>query len=301
MKNRERIKKFFQKINPTYRVAYDIRSQLEYIQRILLPSSLLPITFYGLRKYNFSLPYYLGAMNNILLRYGFLDKVVCEIGSDPLLECSRAAMLLGAREVYSYNDIIELDNSYDDKIKVIKSHFGKENAPESFFDLIFCIAVLEHVPDITTFAETIVKALKPGGNAYLNGGPIWTSSLGHHLWFKDNNKLFAFDNEFNFLDDWYHLSMPSKEQFEKDLLSIGGGVDPEIIPHIWEMTYESDIFNRKTPTEIIQAFERIDGIKTEIVRLLDDHAANKWFDSARKIYPEEDLRTRALEIYITKK
>jgi len=45
---------------------------------------------------------------------------------------------------------------------------GKFALPDSFFDLIICSHVLEHVPDDVFLIEEITRMLKPGGIAFLN-------------------------------------------------------------------------------------------------------------------------------------
>jgi len=252
-----------------------------------------------LKIYNFTRPYYLCEMNAILKRYSFEDKVVCEIGSDPFLECSRAAMLLGAKEVHSYDYGLRLDDSYDDKIKVHKYHFGQGDIPEKKFDLIFAIATLEHIPDIESFARNIFSALKPGGNAFIQGEPLWLSAKGHHLWIDRSDVKYHFDDVSNPLDDWYHLSRPSKDQFEKDM--INKGINTNEISFFWESIYERNHINRKTPDELIHYFQYLDNVEIEIFRNMNYRKQNTHFEIARKSYPEEDLRTSGLTIFLTKK
>ena len=251
----------------------------------------------SLKVYNFTQPYYLNEMKSISEKYGFEDKVVCEIGSDPMLECSRAAMLLGAREIHSYNYGIKLDDSYDNNIKVFKRHFGKEVVPEGVFDLVFAIATLEHVPDIESFAKNIVYALKPGGSAYLQGEPLWLGPKGHHLWFNNGNKKYSFADDSNFMDDWFHLSMPSKDCFKKYLLS--KNIEEDIIPFIWEGIYESNNINRRTPDELVHSFRQLN-VQIDVKKSMDYRPQNRYFEIAKNSYSEEDLRTSGLHIFLTK-
>jgi len=238
-------------------------------------------------------------INAINEKFNFTNKVVCEIGADPLLECSRAAMLLGAKEVHSYNYGISLDDSYDDKIKVHKYHFGQKTIPDNFFDLIFAIATLEHIPDIKGFVNSVIKALKPGGNAYIQGDPLWLGPKGHHIWVHHNNVQYQFDNDTNPLDNWYHLSMPNKEQFEKDMVL--KGVQKDAIPLIWESVFFGNNINRITPNEFIGAFKSSGAVEMEIYRSMDNSNENSYFEIARKSFSEEDLRTSGMTFLITKK
>lgn len=50
------------------------------------------------------------------------------------------------------------------------------------FDIVYGINVLEHIPSPLFYLEEIWRVIKPGGYVYLNGGPIWSSAIGHHLW-----------------------------------------------------------------------------------------------------------------------
>ena len=50
-----------------------------------------------------------------------------------------------------------------------------------FTDLGYCFATLEHVANIDTAFQEIVRVTKPGGFIYCLSAPLWYASKGHHM------------------------------------------------------------------------------------------------------------------------
>ena len=57
-----------------------------------------------------------------------------------------------------------------------------ENMPfgNSAFDLVYCFATMEHVPDIESAFSEMVRVLALGGFIYSAASPLWNSPYGHH-------------------------------------------------------------------------------------------------------------------------
>lgn len=51
---------------------------------------------------------------------------------------------------------------------------------DSRFDLVFCFATMEHVPDIKSGFEEMARVLRKGGHIYSVAAPLWNSPYGHH-------------------------------------------------------------------------------------------------------------------------
>jgi SAM-dependent methyltransferase len=82
-------------------------------------------------------------------------------------------------------------------------------APESF-DLAFSICAFEHFGDVGAVLAEAHRVLRPGGFLFAQFSPIWTSSLGHHVWLKEQGRtIFTFNDKA--LPPWAHLLLDEPE------------------------------------------------------------------------------------------
>lgn len=54
--------------------------------------------------------------------------------------------------------------------------------PDASFDCIFCVDVLEHLPNPERFVRQFERVLRPGGQLLLSFGPPWRHAHGKHQW-----------------------------------------------------------------------------------------------------------------------
>ena len=130
-----------------------------------------------------------------------------------------------------------------------------------FFDIVYGIAVLEHITDIPTMLDQVFCVLKPGGYVYLEGNPIWSGPLGHHLWvnpWQNQSKgsyLFTDHPEFigssNPIPDWAHLYMSPTELGDYMLAQ---ELPPHDVIRILDWVYNDPDLNRLSIHEICSAF-----------------------------------------------
>jgi SAM-dependent methyltransferase len=251
-----------------------------------------------LELYNFSQGYFGNMLGIISDTYGFKNKIVAEIGSDEFLECSRAAILLGARQVIaasywpSQSPIVS-----EERLILKKLNFEEMHLPDNTFDLIFGMALLEHVLNPVLVASEIARMLKKGGHAFLQGAPMWTSILGHHVWVDCNNRKYHFPDS-DVIDNWYHLTDFTKDDFKRVMLR--KAVPLEDIPFLYDWVAHDTNISRIPPSKIVDIFKNTKGISVEVKISYDNSLANNYYDIAKKTYTEEDLRTIGLELYITK-
>lgn len=90
-------------------------------------------------------------------------------------------------------DLYDYDEEWRYASKIAKENFGTEIKffkgdfdvmPKNLFgsfDFIISDAVLEHVKNLSIFAEFSYKFLKPGGIFYASYGPIWYGPGGDHI------------------------------------------------------------------------------------------------------------------------
>jgi MoaA/NifB/PqqE/SkfB family radical SAM enzyme/SAM-dependent methyltransferase len=250
-----------------------------------------------LNEISFTHEWHRDALKNINRKFDFTGKIVYEIGADLNLECAQAVIKLGAKKVFAANPQLNITSPHKDIVAVKElgenAHFEDEK-----FDLIFGIALLEHVLKPTELAREISRLLKTGGNAYLQGWPMWCGPEGHHMWAK-LTKEYYFNNHDACCVSWYHLTSPTQEEFTQHMLA--RGVILEDIPILYDFAIKNPHISRLSSSEIIEAFENVSDLKVKAVRDYTNESPNAFYEKAKERYSEDDLRTLGLTLYITKK
>jgi SAM-dependent methyltransferase len=205
----------------------------------------------------------------VLSRYtSFEGKAILEVGGAQ--SCDSAYPFLGdgaAKAVVTGIDHIFQEHIDEKKrLNVLRADALKLSSvfgPCSF-DVVYGLSVVEHIPSPKLFIEEIYKILKPGGIAYFEGCPIWSSPKGHHLWIataggpyhKKATANYLF-NEWpgtkstNPLPDWSHLLMTPEQMREFLTMKAIPGVD---IDCIIDWVFHSNQINRANMPEIAEAY-----------------------------------------------
>jgi len=206
-----------------------------------------------------------------LSRYiSFAGKEILEIGGAQSCESAYPFLHDGAsRAVVTGLDHIsqeKVDSEHD--LQVMRAnalHLDDIFAPCSF-DIVYGLSIIEHITDPDRFLSQVHAVLKPGGLAYFEGNPIWSSPKGHHLWVSTwggayqhratSNYLFSeFPGEksTNPLPDWSHLLMTPDEMrtylAEISLPSID-------IDCIVEWVFHNSELNRLEMSSIAKSYSR---------------------------------------------
>ncbi len=204
----------------------------------------------------------------VLSRYVSMDcKTILEIGGAQSGEAARPFLADGAASVViSGLDHVTEEKAVDQKLRFLRANalsLTDVFAPESF-DVIYGLSIVEHIPSPQVFLDEVHKVLKPGGVAYFEGNPLWSSAKGHHLWVATwggpyqhrttANYLFSsFPQKAstNPLPDWSHLLM-SQQQMADHLGS--KSLPQRDIDCIIDWVYRSDQVNRLSLSEIAKAY-----------------------------------------------
>ncbi|MEI6827059.1 MAG: methyltransferase domain-containing protein [Desulfuromonadales bacterium] len=136
------------------------------------------------------------------------------------------------------------------------------------FDVVYGLSVVEHIATPKAFLEEVYKVLRPGGIAYFEGNPLWSSSKGHHLWvatWEGEDELYKNKATANYLftelpnikstnplPDWSHLLM-TQEQMRAYLTA--QSLPSSDIECIIDWVYHCDlVLNRLNLSEIAEAY-----------------------------------------------
>lgn len=206
-----------------------------------------------------------------LCRYTYFQgKTILEIGGSsscdaarPFLEDKAAKVIVTGLDHISNHDTIQ-----ESRLQILRlSAFSLSDAFEDeSIDVIYGLSVLEHIANPSIFCEQMYKILKPGGIVYLEGNPIWSSPIGHHLWIaawggRYQNKAtqnYLFCNfpgykSYNPLPSWSHLAW-SRDQM--NLYLTNKGIPSQDIECILDWVYDHDDINRLDIKSIAAAYSK---------------------------------------------
>jgi len=109
---------------------------------------------------------------------------ILEVGGDGQFSAGKDLLRRGAASVTSTNIDGRQHSAPGDPR--LSTRFADAHHLDRFldekFDLVFGIAVAEHILDVPSWLASTEKVLKPGGMAFYHGDPLWSSSRGHHVW-----------------------------------------------------------------------------------------------------------------------
>jgi len=188
-------------------------------------------------------------------------KTVLEIGADD------AALLYRLKDKGMRRGV-GINNWYwdDQKVKAIKvaddvvlSYGDIRSLPfeDQCFDLIFTVAAFEHIHDLETAVDEMYRLLKPGGIVYSFYGPLWSSGVGHHLYFERNGVWYKFSDKNSvlpILDDYEHLIFNREEMKAR----LKAGWDDEAVEEFIYQIYDNPHINRYMFSDYMRIFEDSD-------------------------------------------
>jgi SAM-dependent methyltransferase len=204
----------------------------------------------------------------VLSRYVSMDrKAILEVGGSQTGEAALPFLADGAANVViSGLDHVTEEKAVDQKLRLLRANalaLSEVFEAESF-DVVYGLSIVEHIPSPQVFLNEVHKVLKPGGVAYFEGNPLWSSAKGHHLWVATwggpyqhkatANYLFSSfpqQKSTNPLPDWSHLLMSRQQMVDH----LGAKALPQVdIDCIIDWVYSSDQVNRLSLAEIAKAY-----------------------------------------------
>lgn len=102
--------------------------------------------------------------------------VGCNVGKD----CAYFVRL-GARAVHGLDVITDIGTGYRNrKVRYLRASAEAIPVRSGTYDLVFCFATMEHVPDIDSAFTEMARVTRDGGVIYSVASPLWNSRYGHH-------------------------------------------------------------------------------------------------------------------------
>ena len=208
---------------------------------------------------------------SLLVPLNILSNTVLEVGSDLDAKVIIALKNAGCREVIGINPEFE-----DDKLININSHLPNgcilkngdlrtTGLPDESIGAIFSVSVFEHLLNFDCCLSEMFRLLVPGGYVYAEFGPIWSSSLGHHVCASaQGEEARHWDPTKNPVPNYGHLLMDRSAMITYLKKRISDSLTSEIVSWIYDKPY----INRLFLEEYIQLIENsdFDVIKMEFDR-----------------------------------
>ena len=246
-------------------------------------------------------------------------KRVLEIGSDYHLAVARLFSANGATRVIATN----IGNWHSaeplpSNVEFRVGDVGDLDFERNGFDIIYGVAILEHIPDLDKVAAKIDSLLRRDGVAYLHGCPLWPGRLGHHVVVRKEKEdletaptvdvedmqlnLYEFtDEKKNPIPEWAHLVFSPAQLTE---FLIARSIPQQHAERIVKFVYNVDgamtgsCSNFKSASEILGILEQ--RFELQIERIWDNNT-NEYFAAALAKYSEMDLRTLGLRLWLKPK
>lgn len=242
------------------------------------------------------------------------NKIILDLACDRSLSLVQAFLHSGAKQVWGNNYEQIYNKEQISNFKFIRGDFTKINIDESYFDIIYSRATLEHFPEIEPIIEKSLAILKNNGTAFFSGGPMWTSMRGHHVWLKHGQNSKTVKNSYTFTDNnplepWEHLIYENDHDLLIAKLSDRGipyNDIIEIINNIFDNPYISS--NRLSVEQIICSIQsEIKNFICEIRRfqVIESNLNTLMKTNLSKVlemekYKKHDLLTNQIFIKIVK-
>jgi hypothetical protein len=191
---------------------------------------------------------------------------ILEIGCDANLISANYFIKQGAKSVLCCNlkvDHIDLSEGNGKDIKVMRCDASKHVFDEKF-DFVYGRAILEHINDLPGFIENLKCLVKKNGWFHFDGGPMWDSALGYHLWYTTaSGKRYTMADKELVVRRWEHLEYNQKELTER---LIDRGVPQNDATDIAAYIYCSVDQNRMFGDDIERLFKDDTDLETVVER-----------------------------------
>lgn len=182
------------------------------------------------------------------------DKHILELGGHVNFATAQALIGRGAKTVTVINSDRRLTSQQvAPNIKAINLRLEELKPAHGRFDVVFGVAVLEHLYPLGKILKRLHRVMPRGAIAFLLGGPVWTSDVGHHLWVKCADGTRYRFTENNPVPDWGHLLFDEPELIER---LTAQGLAADHVERIARWVYHSDTINRYTLAQFEDFFER---------------------------------------------
>lgn len=173
---------------------------------------------------------------------------VLVVGANRGEDCKRF-IDLGAPEVHGLDVVDDIGVDFPHaRVTYHRQSIEAANLPSASYDLVYCFAIMEHVPDIAAGFQEMARLVKPGGVVFSIAAPLWYSPYGHHMGcFKGH--------------PWVHVSMSRDEIVS---YATENGIEGErghTLEAVVDYMLNPEFFNMRHAKEYISAVEAMNNVR----------------------------------------
>lgn len=179
---------------------------------------------------------------------------VLEVGSDEEGAVAKHLRANGARQVIGINPSSGAWRSQSSAREVLLVCADARRVPlaDESLDAIFSVATFEHIHNLDIAMREFYRVLRPGGMLLSDFGPIWSSSVGHHVYAKvGEQEARHWKPGLNPVPDFGHLLYSPVEM----MIELEGKCSAELAEAIVEWIYHGKGINRLFFEDYLRIFE----------------------------------------------
>lgn len=228
--------------------------------------------------------------------------IVLEIGSDLSGTVSQEMKEHGAQMVIGVNPLLGLEKSESPPPTDGFSHLLRADArwlplKDETIASIFSVATFEHISELNIALDEMYRVLKPGGLLYSDFGPIWSSSVGHHVYAKvGDEEARHWKPGKNPVPHFGHLLYSADEL----RIQLTDKVSQSLLDAIIAWIYEEQGINRLFYEDYISIVEK-SGFQIVERNEVREHIDSEIEKSLQEIYlPYQEFRCRMIEVVLRK-
>jgi ubiquinone/menaquinone biosynthesis C-methylase UbiE len=231
-----------------------------------------------------------------------LDAIL-EIGSDRNRSVLKTLKDCGAKVAIGINPSHEVplskieSSSINEGINFARSDGRSLPFPAETFTSIFSVATFEHINDINKAFDEFHRVLKVGGILFSEFGPIWSCSVGHHVFAKvDGEEARHWKPGKNPVPNYSHLLLSQDEM--RGILK--QKVSERLTDAIVKWIYESEDINRLFYEDYVRVFQES---QFEIISLtpITEYVNRKILMRLQHKYPGyKEFGCRIIEVILRK-
>jgi len=240
---------------------------------------------------------------NSIIRQQDLSGWVLELGSDStglvLKELSTSLNIIAV----GINPIVDRAGdetsmiSRKDPIRLAKSDARCLPFEQGTFSSVFSVATLEHINNLDLALQESFRVLKSGGVFYADFGPIWSCSVGHHVYAEvDGEEARHWKPGKNPVPNYAHLLYTPQEMRE----ILKKRVSPRLLEAIVEWIYSKEDINRLFYEDYIRTFEESPFTLVSLKPVMEQ-IDGRVHDALQRKYPDKrEFRCRMMEVVLKK-
>jgi SAM-dependent methyltransferase len=279
-----------------------IRARTPWLHQALLVSREVILPFrsrYGLTRYQNR------ALERFARFFPDLAGTVLEIGSDVEGIVLKELSSRGGRRLIGLNIDINPEahagrrNGHRPTYEIVKGDVRRLPFRDSSISAIVSLMAFEHVHDMDVALREMHRVLKPGGIVYSDFGPIWSCSIGHHVFaIVDGVEARHWKPGKNPVPHYAHLLAPP-ETLRAAVLE-KAWVFPKLADAIVRWIYESDGVNRIFYEDYAKLFEA-SPFKVKLLIPVREHVPRSIQTKLEQACPgHKDFGVRMVEVVLEK-